>query len=494
MNDAGKLPPGWTVAPISEITTSIGGGTPPTTDPAFWEGGKTPWVSPKDMKVFRLRDTIDSVTERALERLTVVPPSSVLVVVRSGILEHSLPVAINDRSVVLNQDMRAFVPLTDVNAAFIAWQLVANGGEILERCTKDGTTVASIEAPRLAAFELKLAPAPEQVRVVEGIDSLLSALDAATRDLETAKRKLTLCRQSLLKSAVEGRLTAELRDHLRSGASGAELLAQILIERALATKRNATVPDIAGAPPLPKGWVWASLDQLLQSLRSGTAETSGRAATQFPVLKSSAVRHGSIDYTQLNYLNASQSRAENFLAAGDLLITRLSGSVEYVGCAAMVESERSPGVQYPDRVFCGKPVSSAAALMPFVVLCFEAGLIRERIETAAKSTAGHKRISMSDLRPLPIPIPPLDEAVRIIETCGTALESAQDLAQSIDRQLTLIAAQRRNILRAAFSGQLVPQDPNDEPASVLLERIRACRQAAAPAPKRKPGRPTKAAP
>ena len=66
MNDAGKLPPGWTVAPISEITTSIGGGTPPTTDPAFWEGGKTPWVSPKDMKIFRLRDTIDSVTERAL--------------------------------------------------------------------------------------------------------------------------------------------------------------------------------------------------------------------------------------------------------------------------------------------------------------------------------------------------------------------------------------------------------------------------------------------
>ena len=227
---------------------------------------------------------------------------------------------------------------------------------------------------------------------------------------------------------------------------------------------------------LPTGWAWASLDYLLCGLRSGTAETSGREVTPFPVLKSSAVRHGSIDYGQLNYLDSTQSRAENFLATGDLLITRLSGSVEYVGCAAMVESEQSPRVQYPDRVFCGRPVASAAALIPFIILCFEAGLIRERIEAAAKSTAGHKRISMTDLRPLPVPIPPLAEAARIIEVCRASFESTQDLVRAIDQQLALAAAQRQNILRAAFSGQLVPQDPNDEPASVLLKRIGAERQ------------------
>ena len=100
---------------------------------------------------------------------------------------------------------------------------------------------------------------------------------------------------------------------------------------------------------------------------------------------------------------------------------------------------------------------------------------------------------MSDLRPLPIPIPPLDEVDRTVDACSSALESAQELARGVDRQLALIAAQRQNILRAAFSGQLVPQDPSDEPASALVDRIRAQRQTAAPTAKRKAGRPAKVA-
>ena len=102
-------------------------------------------------------------------------------------------------------------------------------------------------------------------------------------------------------------------------------------------------------------------------------------------------------------------------------------------------------------------------------------------------------LNLQIIKGINLPLPPPDEQREIVSRLDDLLDAAVQQEGALDRAMAMVAAQRQNILRAAFSGQLVPQDPNDEPASVLLERIRACRQAAAPAPKRKPGRPTKVA-
>lgn len=115
------------------------------------------------------------------------------------------------------------------------------------------------------------------------------------------------------------------------------------------------------------------------------------------------------------------------------------------------------------------------------------------LQARAKTTAGQTNLTLEVCRALPVPVLPLAEQAEIVSRLNRQLEALTDQGRAIDRALAMASAQRQNILRAAFSGQLVPQDPNDEPASVLLERIRAQRQAAAPAAKRKPGRPAKAA-
>lgn len=353
---------------------------------------------------------------------------------------------------------------------------------------------------RFKRLEVRFAPIAEQVRIVVKLEELFSDLDAAVAELKAAQRKLAQYRQSLLKAAVEGALTADWRTaHGEPKETGADLLQRILRERRArweakqlakfaeqgkapskgwqAKYPELVAPDTTDLPVLPVGWTWASLDQLLTQLRSGTAETSGRDSTMFPVLKSSAVRQGSIDFSALNYLSAEQSRPENMLEVGDLLITRLSGSVEYVGCTAVVDVLPNAGLQYPDRIFCGKPVPGVPYLGEYLVHCLRSPRARLRIEVAAKSTAGHKRISLSDLYSFPIPLPPSEEKNAIVEQLTATLAATKEQEVAIARSLQQAAAQRSNILKAAFAGQLVPQDPDDEPASALLARIRVERMA-----------------
>ena len=458
---ADNLPAGWAVTSISEITTSIGGGTPPTSDASFWEGGSTPWVSPKDMKVFRLRRAIDSVTERALERLTVVPSSSVLVVVRSGILAHSLPVAINDRSVVLNQDMRAFVPQTGVNAAFVAWQLVAYEGEILERCTKDGTTVASIEASRLAAFALKLAPAAEQIRVVEAIESLLSGLDAAIRDLGTAKRKLALYRQSLLKSAVEGVLTAGWHGHVAE------------------VDTIGPAASSEGWAAIPKGWRWSMAASESGFITKGTTppkSLTSEGAKCVPFLRVTNLTHdGSLNLSDQVFVAEDIHRkflARSIVKPGDVLMNIVGPPLGQVSMVPSTFSEWN--VNQAIAIFRTLP-GLLNEFLAYVLL--SPGAIRW-LQARAKTTAGQTNLTLEVCRALPVPVPPLAEQAEIVRLLNQQLEALTEQGNAIDRAIVMASAQRRNILRVAFSGQLVPQNPNDEPASVLLERIRAQRSTA----------------
>ena len=118
--------------------------------------------------------------------------------------------------------------------------------------------------------------------------------------------------------------------------------------------------------------------------------------------------------------------------------------------------------------------------------------IQQRLEDEAPATA-QKNINLEILEKVAIAIPPVQEQLQIVATLENALTSARDNEISIERSFKLAAAQRQNILRAAFAGQLVPQDPNDEPASVLLERIRAERASLDSTKKARTSKPRKAA-
>ena len=227
------LPPSWASVRLSDLGPWIGGGTPSKANPDYWNG-PIPWVSPKDMKTKVIRNTIDGITTEAIERSSArrVPPKSVLIVTRSGILAHSLPVAVTAVESALNQDLKALNAPRGVFPDYIAWGLRACEQRILNTCRKGGTTVHSIEMPRLYAFELPIAPTNEQRRIVQRIEALFDEIDRGVESLRDARELIGLYRQSLLKSAFEGRLTADWRaDNPDKLESPEVLVARIREER-----------------------------------------------------------------------------------------------------------------------------------------------------------------------------------------------------------------------------------------------------------------------
>lgn len=530
-NTSAALPHGWSEATLDDLLIRIvGGGTPPRNIGAYFDG-TIPWFTVKDMKFLRPEDAKEHISDEAMlhSAANLIEPDTLIIATRIALGKAIMPTV----RCAINQDLKALYFGSDVSPQFMLYWVMANDQIIQSRGS--GTTVMGIRLEHVKEFPLAVPPAKEQTRIVEKLEELLSDLDAGVAELKTAQRKLAQYRQSLLKAAVEGALTADWRaarhnyghppqsssprkrgsigfahqgvmdsrfrgnDDQELSASahetGAGLLQRVLTERRARweTKQLAkfaeqgktppkgwqakypepATPNTTDLPVLPDGWVWATLDQLLVQLRSGTAETSGRDVTPHPVLKSSAVRQGSIDLSAVNFLNQAQCRTENYLEPGDLLITRLSGSVEYVGCAAIVGNLAPASLQYPDRIFCGKLAYPSPQLATHIVNRMRSPQARLRIEAAAKSTAGHKRISLGDLLPFPIPLPSLPEVVLLDGLVRGRLHQAEAAEAAAEFSLKQSAAQRKNILKAAFAGQLVPQDPNDEPASVLLERIRA---------------------
>jgi len=206
-----KLPMGWELTTYEQIGKWSGGGTPSKKNESYWSGGEIPWISPKDMKSWWVYDSEDKITHLAVQEspAKLISSESLLFVVRSGILRRVLPVAITKIDASINQDLKALTPSKWIFDKYLLFHALAFNEEIRRFCAKDGTTVESIEFSALKAYPVPIAPLLEQHRIVARIEELLSHLDAGVEALQKAKVQLRRYRQSVLKAAVEGRLTEE---------------------------------------------------------------------------------------------------------------------------------------------------------------------------------------------------------------------------------------------------------------------------------------------
>jgi type I restriction enzyme S subunit len=322
-----KQPPGWAVASLEKLGDWLGGGTPSKAVKEYWRDGTVHWVSPKDMKRPLIDSAQDQITERAVKEsaTNLVPANSVLMVTRSGILEHSFPVAVNTVPVTMNQDLKA-VAIRGVDPIYTRYFLQWRAQDILRTCRKDGTTVASIDTDRLAAYEVVVAPAAEQKRIVSKLDEIFSQIDEGERALERVSILVERYRQSVLKAAVTGELTREWREKNKDKPeSGEALLARILAarreawEKAQLNKMRAkgitpandewkqqyeepSGVDLRGLPGLPSNWTWASAEAICSTVHSGsTPERSLLQASPsngVPFIKVYNLRFdGSLDFT-----------------------------------------------------------------------------------------------------------------------------------------------------------------------------------------------------
>ena len=384
-------------------------------------------------------------------------------------------------------------PECGIAPGFVARQLhfLWMSGYMKHRCTNH-VNQASISSKTLATtIPFLLPPSAEQTRIVEKLEELLSELDAGVSELKAAQKKLGQYRQSLLKAAVEGALTAKWRAKNTPSETGAQLLERILTERRAhwETKQLAKFaeqgktppkdwqkkypepvqPDTSGLPELPEGWVWASIDQLTVEQKYGSSSKTHEDPTGVPVLRMGNIQDGDLDFSNLKYLPVDHDEFPSLhLQDGDLLFNR-TNSPELVGKTAVYRSQITP-CSFASYLIS---VRFSGGYMPELASAFINSAHGKRwIKSVVVQQVGQANVNGSKLSALAVPVPPFREQQEIISALHAQINEIVDQLKSVDISLKQSNAQRQNILRAAFTGQLVPQDPNDEPASVLLERIR----------------------
>ncbi|MBI2353563.1 MAG: restriction endonuclease subunit S [Deltaproteobacteria bacterium] len=361
-----------------------------------------------------------------------------------------------------------------------------------------GVGIPHINPVVLNALEFPLPPLAEQTRIVEKNEELLSDLDAGVAELKAAQKKLAQYRQSLLKSAVEGALTAEWRTKNKPKETGAQLLERILKERRVRWEEKQLArfkeqgktppkgwqdkypepvqPDTTNLPELPEGWFYSELEALIPPDKTGTKTGPFGSLLKKHEHKSSGIPVVGIENIDRMkfipgskiHITESKSRelSEYDLLAGDVVISR-SGTVgevcvipDYLGIARFSTNIMRVRLNYqvilPDY-FCLLLNGSPFVLQQIRKLC--SGSTRDFLNT---------EILMSII----FLVPPINEQHKIILALYVSLQEVETQNNAILQSLTQAAAQRKNILKTAFSGQLVSQNPDDEPASVLLERIR----------------------
>ena len=184
---------GWPCLSLVKTCKAIlGGGTPSKSHPEYFTGG-IPWVSPKDMKYAVISDSIDHITEEAVAHSTtnLVPKNSVLMVIRSGILKHTLPVAINSVPVTINQDMKAFVPGNGVITEFLMYYFKAIESDVLAGVR--GVTADNIDFKAFQQRTIIVPPLELQNRFaafVAEVDKSKLAVKQSLEKLETLKKSL----------------------------------------------------------------------------------------------------------------------------------------------------------------------------------------------------------------------------------------------------------------------------------------------------------------
>lgn len=375
-----------------------------------------------------------------------------------------------------------------------------------------GVSYPAVRGGDVVSQRIPVAPATEQTRIVEKLEELLSGLDAGVAELKAAQKKLTRYRQSLLKAAVEGALTAQWRTAQSSGQpdapaasaeSGAALLARILTERRSRweTRQLAkfqaqgktppkdwqakypapAAPDNAGLPPLPDGWVWTSVGMVADSIVPNRDKPLTFTGDIPWITTPDFEQEGLYLQYSKSGLGLTPEECLEYRAKVVPVNSVIMTCVGRLGLSAVLKSDSVINQQ----LHAFLPATGIVSEYLAYVIQAESGWLHSN---ATATTISY--LNKEKCESLPLPLPPADEMLEIAGLLDIGMQSVLQQLRSIDYSLKQSAAQRKNILQAAFSGQLVPQDPADEPASALLARIRAEREKRASLAKAKKPKPS----
>jgi type I restriction enzyme S subunit len=394
----------------------------------------------------------------------------------------------------------------------------------------NGTTRLKLTQSAMRQLPINLAPVAEQNRIVAKVEELFSELDKGIENLKTARAQLKVYRQALLKHAFEGKLTAQWRAERNANATQTvipaqagiqplndmdsrlrgndemgdvndgmletadALLKRIQQERAQRYQQQLAVWQATGGskpkapkplPPLtaeelaelPEGWGWVLIDVLLslekKPMATGPFGTllskSDHKSSGMPVLGIENIGNGK--FVVGNKIFVSKQKAEELesfgVESGDIVISR-SGTV-----GEICKIPEGLGKAFISTNLIRVSLNTNVINQDYFVYLFQGGgSVKQQVKHLCKGSS-REFLNQTILSAISFPLPSIDEQRQIVDAIDAKFSIIEKLENTIGENLQQAEALRQSILKKAFSGQLVPQDPHDEPASALLARIKA---------------------
>jgi len=356
-----------------------------------------------------------------------------------------------------------------------------------------GTTIKHLTGAALSQVHFPVPPLNEQRRIVAKIEELFSDLDAGVAALERAKANLKRYRASVLKAAVEGRLTEQWRADHPPRETASQLLDRILKERRRKWEEDQLAayakvgkkppanwrgkykepagPDEGDLPALPERWCWATVKQLLvEDSCNGISVKGSNTPPGIPALRLNAMGESGFDYAERRYIPILADVAQALaIREGDFFVARGNGSLHLVGRGTLAQPP-TEDIVFPDTMIRLR-FSAPVTIRKYLGAIWPSRLLRRQIETRARTTAGIYKIAQRDVDRFVVPLPPLSEQEEVLAELERRFSIIQGAEAQLAANLKRSSRLRQSILKRAFEGKLVPQDPSDEPASVLLHRL-----------------------
>lgn len=418
----GEIPAHWELTKLKHLASFSGGGTPSRDNPAFWNGN-IPWVSPKDMKAELIEVAEEFITDEGLlgSSTTLVPPGRVLMVVRSGILKHTIPVAINNVAVALNQDMKALAFKKQATHKFFLRWVQGLNDELLLTWSKQGATVESIEHAYLAETIVPLPSDTELVAIATFLDRETTKLDTLIAKQEKLIELLQEKRQALISHAV----TKGLNPDVPMIDSGVEWLGEI-----------------------PEHWVIKRLKHITPQITVGIVVNPSEYISDdgVPFIYGGDIREGFVDWIKARKISreASLENSKTVLHAGDLLTVRVGAP----GVTAVVPDECEGGN-------CASVMLTRRGIFNSSWLCYamNARIVRYQVELVQYGAA-QEQFNISHAVNFWVLVPPKAEQNQITIFLDRETTKLDTLIEKSRRSIDLMREHRTALISAAVTGKI----------------------------------------
>jgi type I restriction enzyme S subunit len=431
----GAVPAHWEVSKLKYLASFSGGGTPSRDNPRFWNGS-IPWISPKDMKAETIEDAEEHITEEGLasSASNLVPSDAALLVVRSGILKHTIPVARNAVPVALNQDMKAlrFRPVC-LPMFFLRWVQGLND-QLLIQWSKQGATVESIEHAYLVETPFPLPPITEQSSIAVFLDRETGKIDA----LVEAQRRLIELLKEKRKAVISHAVTKGLDPAAPMKGSGVKWLGDA-----------------------PAHWEVKKVKHVTSSIEQGWSPQCENYPVESPeewgVLKVGCVNGGRFNSGENKTLPSELEPLPDLaIRAGDILVSR-ANTRDLVGSAAVVDRS------YRNLLLCDKlyrlRLNRTVCVPEFLSFFLGAPAARGRIELAATGASDSMlNIGQSTILDLALPLPPVDEQGVIVSFLHDELYRIDELIGAARSGSACLSERRAALISAAVTGKIDVRD------------------------------------